>query len=98
MSQPLTALECGLEVSLRRDKTAAQLRARVESALVAAKLLHQRLLEARVLQDAGEPGDTSVPVAAGQSIARTTGRLFAGCRIRKGQAGREVRIFRGSRE
>jgi len=63
ISQPLTALECGLEVSLRRDRTAAQLRARVESALVAAKLLHQRLLEARALQDAGEPGDTSVPVA-----------------------------------
>ena len=62
ISQPLTALECGLEVSLRRDRTAAQLRARVETALVAAKLLHQRLLEARVLQDAGEPGDTSVPM------------------------------------
>lgn len=62
ISQPLTALECGLEVSLRRDKTATQLRARVKTALVAAKLLHQRLLEARVLQDAGEPGDTSHPV------------------------------------
>src|SRR5450755_1455042 len=63
ISQPLTALECGLEVSLRRDKTAAQLRARVKTALVAAKLLHQRLLEARTLQDAGEPGDTSQSVS-----------------------------------
>ncbi|HEY4899504.1 MAG TPA: hypothetical protein VIH91_01670 [Terriglobales bacterium] len=63
ISQPLTALECGLEVSLRRDKTAAQFRTRVASALVAAKLLHQRLLEARVLQEAGEPGDPSPPVA-----------------------------------
>ncbi|HEY4962859.1 MAG TPA: hypothetical protein VII29_18535 [Terriglobales bacterium] len=63
ISQPLTALECGLELSLRRDKTAAQLRARVKSALVAAKLLHQRLSEAKVLQDAAEPGDTSQAVA-----------------------------------
>src|SRR5271165_2215554 len=63
ISQPLTALECGLEVSLRSDKTATQLRARVKTALVAAKLLHQRLLEARALQDAGEPGDTSQAVA-----------------------------------
>ncbi len=63
ISQPLTALECGLEVSLRRDKTAVQFRARMASALVAAKLLHQRLIEARALQDAAEPGDTSRPVA-----------------------------------
>ena len=63
ISQPLTALECGLEASLRTDKTAAQLRARVASALAAARLLHQRLLEARAIQDAGEPGDTRLPVA-----------------------------------
>ncbi len=63
ISQPLTALECGLEASQRTDKTAAQLRARVASALVAARLLHQRLLEARAVQDAGEPGDTRLPVA-----------------------------------
>lgn len=63
ISQPLTVLECGLEVSLRRDKTAAQFRDRVATALVAAKLLHQRLVEARALQDAAEPGDTCRPVA-----------------------------------
>ena len=63
VSQPLTALECGLELSLRRDKTAAQLRTRLETALVNAKLLHRRLLEARALQDAREPGDTRLPVA-----------------------------------
>lgn len=62
ISQPLTALECGLEVSLGRDKTAAELRARIETALASTKLLHQRLLEARALQDAGDPGDTRVPV------------------------------------
>jgi hypothetical protein len=63
ISQPLTALECGLELSLRRDETAAQFRTRVETALVNAKLLHRRLLEARALQDAGDPGDTSLPIA-----------------------------------
>jgi hypothetical protein len=63
ISQPLTALECGLEASLRTDKTAAEFRARVASALAAARLLHQRLLEARAIQDAGEPGDTRLPVA-----------------------------------
>ncbi len=63
VSQPLTALECGLELSLRQDRTARQFRARLKTALQAAQLLHQRLLEARWLQDAGEPGDTSHPVA-----------------------------------
>lgn len=63
ISQPLTALECGLEMSLQQDKTVAQLRARVEAALDAAQLLHQRLLEARALGDATDPGDTSRPVA-----------------------------------
>ena len=62
VSQPLTALECGLELSLRRDQSAAEFRARVETALVNAKLLHRRLLEARALQDASEPGDTHLPV------------------------------------
>ena len=63
ISQPLTVLECGLEVSLRRDKTAAQFRDRVETALAAAKLLHQRLLEARVLQDAASLATRCRPVA-----------------------------------
>jgi hypothetical protein len=63
VSQPLTALQCGLELSLRQDKTVRQFRARLKTALGAAQLLHQKLLEARALQDATEPGDTSRPVA-----------------------------------
>jgi hypothetical protein len=63
ISQPLTALECGLELSLHRDKSAAEFRRRVETALVNAKLLHRRLLEARALHDALQAGDTSVPIA-----------------------------------
>ena len=63
VSQPLTALECGLELSLQRDTSAEEFRARVETALANARLLHRRLMEARALQDASEPGDTSLPIA-----------------------------------
>ena len=62
MSQPLTALECGLELALRTDKTAAQLRARLKTALETARVLHQRLVESQVVHQAGDPGDTSHPV------------------------------------
>ena len=63
ISQPLTALECGLELSLRQDKDSAQFRARVRAALESAQILHQRVVELRMLLDAGDPGDTSAPVA-----------------------------------
>lgn len=63
LSQPITALECGLELSLRKDKTPAELRARLRASLVTARLLHQRLVEFQVLQDAEDPGDTSRPAA-----------------------------------
>jgi hypothetical protein len=43
MSQPRTALEVGLEISLWQDQDVAQLRARVGSALEIAQGLHQRL-------------------------------------------------------
>jgi hypothetical protein len=63
LSQPITALECGLELSLRKDKTPGELRARLRSSLSTARLLHQRLVEFHVLQDAEQPGDTSHPAA-----------------------------------
>jgi signal transduction histidine kinase len=63
LSQPITALECGLELSLRKDRTPAELRARLRASLGTARILHQRLLEFQVLQDAGEPGNTSHPAA-----------------------------------
>lgn len=62
MSQPLTALECGLEISLRQDKHAGQFRARMQAALGSAQILHQRMVELRMLLDAEDPGDTTVPV------------------------------------
>jgi hypothetical protein len=63
LSQPITALECGLELSLRKDKTPSELRTRLSASLATARLLHQRLVEFQALQDATEPGDTSRPVA-----------------------------------
>ena len=75
LSQPLTALECGLEMSMRQDKTVAQLRNRMESLLATAQLLHQRLLELRALQDAGDAGDAAVPVAA-ESLLSQLGEDF----------------------
>jgi len=63
LSQPLTALECGLELSLRQDKTVAELRNRMETLLEAAQLLRRRVLELRALQDAADAGNTSAPVA-----------------------------------
>ncbi|HVP54002.1 MAG TPA: hypothetical protein VMU45_03330 [Candidatus Eisenbacteria bacterium] len=70
ISQPLTALECGLEISLRQDREAAQLRARMKAALASTQTLHQRLLELRLLLDAGEPGNTTVPVALDDLLFR----------------------------
>jgi hypothetical protein len=52
MSQPLTALEIGLELSLRQDNDAAQLRSRVQSALEIAQTLHQKLVEFRGVMEA----------------------------------------------
>ena len=70
LSQPLTVLECGLEMSLRQDKTVAQLRKRMESLLAAAQVLHQRLLELRALRDANDAGDTAVPVGLERLLLR----------------------------
>ena len=47
LSQPLTALEVGLEISLRQDKNVAHLRSRVKSALAIAQTMHQQLVELR---------------------------------------------------
>jgi hypothetical protein len=64
LSQPLTALECGLELSLRQDSTVAELRNRMEALRGTVGALHQQLLELRALQNAANPGNTTAPVAA----------------------------------
>jgi signal transduction histidine kinase len=62
LSQPVTALECGLELSLRQDETVAEMRNRMEALRETAQTLHRRLLELRALQDAADAGDTATPV------------------------------------
>lgn len=49
LSQPLTTLECGLELALRYDKTLAQVRHRLKVLLEAAQVMHQKLLAMRDL-------------------------------------------------
>ncbi len=55
LSQPLTALQCLLELSLLRDTTAAELRASVEKALDNADRLRQRLVLMRAVHSADQP-------------------------------------------
>jgi len=62
LSQPLTAMQCSLELSLVRDRTAEEFRASVEAALQNAERLRQNLLLLRELSDADDPGDVSTPV------------------------------------
>jgi hypothetical protein len=50
LSQPLTTLECGLELGLRCDTTVAQLRKRLSMLLEAAQEMHQRLVQLRTRQ------------------------------------------------
>jgi signal transduction histidine kinase len=60
LSQPLTALQCSLDLALRRDRTWKQLRASVQTALDHAERLRQRLLLARALNAAFEPAETEI--------------------------------------
>ncbi len=49
LSQPLTTLECGLELALRYDKSLVQVRHRLRELLEAARVMHQKLLAMRDL-------------------------------------------------
>ena len=62
LSQPLTALHCLLELSLRRDRTVKEFRDSVAIALQNAERLRHRLLCLRELSDAEDPGEISAPV------------------------------------
>jgi signal transduction histidine kinase len=61
LSQPLTALQCSLDLALRRDGTLEQLRASIQAALQDAERLRQRLILLRTLSEASDPGDLSTP-------------------------------------
>lgn len=55
LSQPLTTLECGLELALRHDTTVAQLRKRLNVLLETAFTMHQKLAGLRGLRREREP-------------------------------------------
>ena len=55
LSQPLSVLECGLELSLDHDRTTAEFRRRLKVLLKAAQELHRRLARLRVLESGEEP-------------------------------------------
>lgn len=57
LSQPLTTLECGLELAIGHDTTIAQVRCRLKVLLEAARALHQRLIELRALAVESSPVD-----------------------------------------
>jgi hypothetical protein len=76
LSQPLTALHCSLELSLARDQTSSDFRVSLQAALRNTECLRQRLLFIRELNDAGESGDTSVPVALSLLLEELREELF----------------------
>lgn len=57
LSQPLTSLECGLELGLRHDKTAADFRQRMRTLLELTRQLRHTLVVTRErLNDGGAEG------------------------------------------
>jgi signal transduction histidine kinase len=69
LSQPVTALECGLELSLLHDSTVDDFCRRIESLLDTARDLRRQFTEFRALEDAAECGDTSIAVALDELLA-----------------------------
>jgi His Kinase A (phospho-acceptor) domain len=105
LSQPLTALQCSLELALVRDQTIEEFRASVEAALHDAERLRQRLLLLRELSDAEDPGDTSTPVALDQLLQQlreemlplfeSAGRCFELTSVAVKVAANEAKLTRG---
>ena len=56
-AQPVTALECGLELALLQDKTVDEFHARLRKLLGITQALHVRLLELREAQSTVAPFD-----------------------------------------
>ncbi len=79
LSQPLTALQCVLELSLFRDQTTEELRASVETALRNAECLRQRLLLLRELDEASDPGDLSLTTDLGSLLRELQEELLPLC-------------------
>jgi len=79
LSQPLTALQCSLELSLARDQTSQEFRASVEAALQNAERLRQKLLLLRELSEADDPGDFSAPLELRQLLQELREDLLPVC-------------------
>ena len=74
LSQPLTSLHCGLELSLRRDQSVEELRASIQSALENTARLRQRLVFMRGLNDTFDPGDITQTTDLSGIVVRTASR------------------------
>ena len=61
LSQPLTAIHCQLELSLRRDETIDQFRDTIETVLENAERMRQRLLLIRALNDTADSEGSEGP-------------------------------------
>ena len=59
LSQPLTALHCSLELSLRRDQSVDELRSSIQAALENAERLRQRLVFMRGLKETFDLGGSN---------------------------------------
>jgi K+-sensing histidine kinase KdpD len=76
LSQPLTALECNLELSLRCDQTIADFVDRIETALETVERLRQRMLLVHALNHAGDLGGITDTADLNQIIRELHGDLL----------------------
>lgn len=76
LSQPLTVVQCSLELSLANDSSPQEFRASVEAALENTQRVRQRLDVAREMINADDPGDTSDAVSLELLLQRLAEELL----------------------
>jgi K+-sensing histidine kinase KdpD len=76
LSQPLTALECNLELSLRCDKTVADFVERIQTALETVGHLRQRMLLVHALNHAADSGGITDTADLNEIILELHGDLL----------------------
>jgi hypothetical protein len=75
MSQPMTALQCSLELALVNREGLEECRSSIEFALENIDRLRRRLLLVREMADACDPGDISCPVDLGELVEEAVEQL-----------------------